>query len=104
MVKDFDSKGFATSQAFMTDADVPVLAMDGVVQDPVNPFTGKAITSEEKLAHEQFIPQSRIWNVEENNGNTFLPSYWASVKGNPWELDNWTFYDKECVLDRHAAP
>lgn len=104
MVKDFDSKGFTTSQAFMTDADVPVLAMDGVVQDPVNPFTGKAITSEEKLAHEQFIPQSGIWNVEENNGNTFLPSYWASVKGNPWELDNWTFYDKECVLDRHAAP
>lgn len=104
MVKDFDSHGFTTSEEFMTDADVPTLAMAGMVENPVNPFTGKKINSDEKLAHEQFITLSRDYNVTENNGNTFLPSYWASVKGNPWEEDNWTFYDRECVLNRHAAP
>ena len=104
MVKDFDSHGFTTSEEFMTDADVPVLAMADVIEDPVNPFTGKIITSDEKQAHEQFVTLSTAWDIAENNGNTFLPSYWASVKGNPWVEDNWTYYDKECVLDRHAAP
>lgn len=104
MVKDFDSHGFTTSEDFMTNADVPVLAMADVVQAPINPFTGKAITSDEKRNHDQFISMSTDWSTEENNGNTFLPSYWASVKGNPWIPENWTFYDKECTLDRHAAP
>ena len=88
----------------MTDADVPTLAMAGMVENPVNPFTGKAINSDEKQAHEQFVILSQEYDISRNNGNTFLPSYWASVKGNPWERDNWTYYDKECVLDRHAAP
>lgn len=104
MVKDFDSHGFTTSEEFMTDADVPTLAMAGMVENPVNPFTGKAINSDEKQAHEQFVILSQEYDISRNNGNTFLPSYWASVKGNPWERDNWTYYDKECVLDRHAAP
>ena len=44
MVKDFDSTGFTFSDEFMTNADVPFLAAEGVVDDPVNPFTGHPIT------------------------------------------------------------
>lgn len=104
MVKDFDAHGFTTCDAFMTNADVPVLATADLIENPVNPFTGKAITSSEKTAHDQYICRSNFWSTTENNGNTFLPSKWASVRDNLWDLDNWAFYETECVLDRHAAP
>lgn len=51
MVKDFtDSEGakkgpreFTVDNSFMTNADTPYLAFEGIVQQPVNPWTGKAI-------------------------------------------------------------
>lgn len=104
LVKDFDAHGFITCDEFMTNADVPVLATTGLIENPVNPFTGKTITSAEKTAHAQYICRSNIWSTSKNNGNTFLPSQWASVRDNLWDLDNWAFYETECVLDRHAAP
>ena len=104
MVKDFDSKGFTYSDEFMTNADVPTLAVDGLIENPVNPFTGKAISSDEKTAHDQFILMSRNWNVNSNNGNTYSDAYWASVKDNIWEKDNWTFYKGATILDEHKAP
>lgn len=102
MVKDFNSKGFVTSDTFMTNADVPTLAMKDLIQDPKNPFTGNAINNDEKTAHDQFIVTSTDWDVSYNNGNTFLPSTWASVKDNIWDEDNWTFYDELTVLDEHS--
>lgn len=87
----------------MTIADVPTLAMEGVIEDPVNPFTGKVINNDEKYAHDQFVSLSRGWSVKHNNGNVFYPSLWASVNGSPWDPDNWTIYDEECVLDSYTA-
>ena len=104
MVKDFNSEEFVTSDTFMTNADVPTLAMEGVIPNPTNPFTGKAINSDEKTAHSQFIIRSNDSNTNTNNGNTFLPSKWASVKDNIWDKNNWTFYNEPMVLDEHAAP
>lgn len=105
MVKDFNSTGFVTSDTFMTHADVPTLAMEGLIQEPENPFTGKMISSDEKTAHDQFIIASREWDISKNNGNTFLPAGWASVRENIWDENNWTFYlDELRVLDEHAAP
>ena len=52
MVKDFDSEGFVTNDEFMTNGDVPVLATNGLIENPVNPCTGKAINSDEKTAHD----------------------------------------------------
>jgi hypothetical protein len=104
MVKDFNSKEYTVSDEFMTNADVPTLATDGVINNPTNPFTGKAINSDEKTAHDQYIITSDLWDVNENNGNTFLPSTWISVKDNIWNKENWEFYDKTLVLDKHQAP
>lgn len=102
MVKDFGSQEFTTSYEFMTNADVPTLAMQGLIENPVNPFTGKTINSNEKTAHDQFVILSWKWDVAENNGNTFIASQWASVKDNLWDKSNWTFYGKENVLTEHA--
>lgn len=104
MVKDFGSDEFTTSSEFMTNADVPTLAMKDVIENPTNPFTGKAINNAEKYAHDQFIILSDTWSVVENNGNTFLPAKWASVKENIRDKNNWTFYDQQTVLDEYKAP
>lgn len=104
MVKDFNSAGFVTSDTFMTNADVPTLAMRGLIENPINPFTGKAINSDEKTAHDQFIITTGTFRIDLNNGNTFLPSRWASIHDNIWDKDNWTLYNEETVLDKHAAP
>ncbi|MBQ3499425.1 MAG: membrane protein insertase YidC [Clostridia bacterium] len=104
LVKDFNSKGFTTSDEFMTNADVPTLATQGLISNPVNPFTGKPINSDEKTAHDQIVIVSTYWKVEDHKGNTFLPSRWASVSDNLHDKHNWSFYDSEVVLKEHKLP
>lgn len=104
MVKDFNSTEFTTSDEFMTNGDVPTLATKDIIENPVNPFTGKPINSDEKTAHDQFIIMTGRWSVSTNNGNTYQSSYWASVKDDLWDKDNWTFYPKKTVLKEHEAP
>jgi len=104
MVKDFGSSGFAVSHAFMTNADVPTLAFQDLIADPVNPFTGKPINDHEKTAHKQLLLISDKWQVSENNGNTFLPDRWGSVHTDLWKRENWEFFREETVLAEHALP
>ena len=89
MVKDFNATGFTTSDEFMTNADTPTLAFAGLIDDPVNPFTGKVINNSEKTAHDQYILWSDSWIIDENNGNVFLPGDWYAVHGDTWNADNW---------------
>lgn len=104
MVKDFDSKGFAVSDEFMTNADVPALAVGGLISNPTNPFTGKEINTDEKTAHDQFVIDSSSWQLSQNTGNTFAPGRWISVSDDIWDKDNWDFYNEEVVLKEHAFP
>lgn len=104
LVKDFDSKGFTTSYDFMTNADVPTLATSGVIENPTNPFTGKAINSDEKTAHDQFVIISDDSSTLINNGNTFMPAYWASVHDDLWNMDNWSVSDEKTVLKEYVMP
>ena len=104
MVKDFDSEGFTTSDEFMTNADVPTLAFADLIEDPVNPFTGNAVNNDEKLAHDQIIIVSPLFDVKDNNGTQYLPARWASVKKSIWDKDNWSYYDEETVLTEHELP
>lgn len=104
MVKDFNSDTFAVSDEFMTNADVPMLAMDAVIENPKNPFTEKPINDDEKFAHDQFVSLSLEADVDINNGNTFLPGKWASVKTDMRDRSNWSFCDQEVVLTEHALP
>ena len=104
MVKDFGSSGFETSHEFMTNADVPTLAFRDLIEDPINPFTGKQINSDEKFAHPQFAIISEEIDVHVNNGCTYLPGMWASVKDDLWNQENWEFCYEEIVLDEHVMP
>lgn len=99
LVKDFGADGFTVSDEFMTAADVPTLAMEALVENPVNPFTGKAIDSADKTAHDQYLIWSHDWDISVNNGNTYLPADWYTVHDNIWDPENWTLVAKDAVLD-----
>ena len=98
MVKDFNSREFTTSDEFMTDADVPTLATSDLISNPTNPFTGKAISSEEKKLHDQYVIWSMEVSTDVNNGNTFLPADWYKVHDNIWDSANWELVAKDAVL------
>ena len=91
MVKDFGSHGeLVQSEEFMTNADTAYLASKGVIDNPSNPFTGKKLTTDAKQG-EQKIFFSGDWNVDKNNGNTFKPGRWYTVKDNIWKKENWKY-------------
>lgn len=94
MVKDFNSKGFTTADAFMTNADVPTLAFSELIPDPVNPFTGKPINSDAKNAPVQYVFGSHIYQTNKNDGNTFLPGIWYSVHDDIFDVNNWQILDE----------
>ena len=99
MVKDFNSTGFETNDDFMTIADVPTYAMKGLIDDPVNPFTGKKIDSSDKTAHDQYLIDSVEWDVSTNNGTTYLPAKWWTVHDNVLDKNNWKFISEDDVLN-----
>lgn len=96
MFKDFGAHGFNTSYEFMTNADTPVYAMWGLIDNPVNPFTGVAITSDEKYAHDQEVTTSLQWRAgTEQVGTTFNTSggSWYAVHDYIFDPNNWTYVE-----------
>ena len=92
MIKDFGSTGEPEfRQDFMTNADVPTMALDGLIKDPVNPFTGNAINNNAKFEQDQHIIMSSVWKVTENNGFKFQPGKWYSVHDSIDNRLNWKY-------------
>ena len=90
MYKDFDSRGFSIDEQFMTNADVPILAMAGLIDHPHNPFTGNPVSSEEKNALYHDVQYNNEFRVEDNNGNVFFPGSWYRLYGgNIFSLADW---------------
>lgn len=98
MFKDFNSENFVTSEEFMTNGDVPTLAVKDIIEKPINPFTGNEINSNEKEAESQYIISSSDWDVITNNGNTFLPAKWYSVQDDMRKKENWKLAAESAVL------
>ena len=89
LVKDFNSKGFTIDDTFMTQADTPSLAFEGLIENPVNPSTGKPINTDAKKG-DQLVCMSAVSDIKTNNGNTFMPSEWYAVHDNIFDKNNWT--------------
>ena len=75
----------------MTNADVPTLAMEGVIDNPINPFTNKPIDNSMKYNGKMFVTDSRNWDITNHNWNTFDTSdgSWWSVHDNIYDMNNW---------------
>ena len=89
MVKDFNADAFTVDDRFMTNADTPLLALDGLVEHPVNPFTGKPLTDDKKHEPEQLVAHVIDFKPFTNNGNTFKTLHWYANKNDPLNLDAW---------------
>ncbi len=98
MVKEFDASGeVKTDKTFMTNADVPTFAVDGLIPNAKNPFTGKEINSSaKKKEKDQIMTTSDMFYISTNNGNVFDTSdgQWWGVHENIYEENNWTRYEE----------
>ncbi len=89
LVKDFDATGFTIDDAFMTNADTPLLALNGLVDAPVNPFTGKALTDAKKLDEEQLVAFEGNIRPSTNHGTTFKQLHWYANRNSPNDPSAW---------------
>ena len=102
MVKDFDAHGeLTTSDEFMTNADTPTIAFEGLIANPVNPFTGNAISSDYKNEHYQYVTTS--WHhdaVNYHQGTTFdlEDGVYYSVHDDIFDHNNWQRVGDESMI------
>ena len=93
LVKDFNSTGFTVSDEFMTNADTPSLALEGIVESPVNPFTGNPINTD-PISGDIYVYISNSGSVLTNNGTQLIEAdrRWFTVHDNVLDKDNWSLY------------
>lgn len=93
LVKDFGARGeIKTDMTFMTNADVPTLALEGIVENPINPFTGNPVNSEAK-ADGVYITTDDIFMPHHGKSDyifTVKDELWYHVKDNIFVDSNWT--------------
>ena len=94
MVKDFGAEGFSVSNQFITNAETPAIALDGIVNDPVNPFTGNPIVSRLGDADSFRYFSSTQFNPSDAQTCTFEPGDWFSYNpdyGNVYDVSAWDY-------------
>ena len=95
LMKDFNAHGYEESDERMTNADVPYLATKGLIDNPLNPFTGNLLDAHEKGDSDEFhVFYSENNTLNTNHGNVYKPDLWFSVKGNPYIRSNWSYLGK----------
>jgi YidC/Oxa1 family membrane protein insertase len=91
IVKDFDSKGrIKKDDTFMTNGDVPLLALEGIIENPVNPFTGNLLQADK----DNGVAITTITHIgsEKHRNNTYRigKNQWLYVKDNIFDPSNWS--------------
>ena len=95
LYKDFGASGpLATDDSFMTNADAPSLLVRGIIDSPINPFTGKEIPVDTSSNKKDgvFITTCDMHQANWNGKYTFAikESEWWHVKDNIFKAKNWT--------------
>jgi YidC/Oxa1 family membrane protein insertase len=96
MVKDFNADGeLKTDMTFMTNADVPFLALNGQMENPVNPFTGNTILTTNK-ENPLYIAVSGSVHLEDPHQTliSLNPRMDYYVHGGMLEEKNWSKAEK----------
>ncbi|MDR0506257.1 MAG: membrane protein insertase YidC [Dysgonamonadaceae bacterium] len=96
MVKDFNSDGTLTiDDSFMTNADAPLFSLQGIVPNPVNPFTGIPLQSDKA----QGIDIVTIGVLHSRNHTKYQyrvgKNQWLHVKENIFKPENWSAASKQ---------
>jgi hypothetical protein len=89
LIKDFNATGaIKTDNTFMSNADVPALAFQGQIDNPVNPFTGKPIDMEAKK-DELYISVTGSIHVAQDDKNVVDVQGDYYVHDNIFDAKNW---------------
>ena len=90
-VKDFNSYGnLKTDYSFMTNADVPSISVNELIENPINKNTGNIITSENKKEN-IIIARGNTWSPDDQNKNTYKlnDNDWFLLKDDITNPSNW---------------
>ena len=92
MVKDFNqNETFKTDETIMTNGDVPVIATKDLVEKPVNPYTNKLITNDDKKFG-IIVKKDIKWEPKYYIGKERVcqdDDKYYYIKGNPKDKNNW---------------
>lgn len=95
-VKDFEADfPWKTDWSFMTNADVPYLASVNLIENPVNPFSGMPVGTDDKLDGVDIITND-IWQPENHGKNLFkyTEADIVTVKENIFDDKNWITWEE----------
>ena len=89
LYKDFDSKGsISIDERFMTNADTPILATQGLIENAANPFTGNLLTSSQKK--DKIYIADGEWDPDGQHKNTFKVDTWRALHTRVSDPDCWS--------------
>ncbi len=95
LVKDYSAGAdpLKTDDTFMTNADVPTIAMKDVIEDPINPYTGNPINSDRKY-QSPIIIAGRTIDFDTDTTTVYDSDQvpWYSVHDDIFDSTNW-----ECI-------
>ena len=87
-VKDFNAEGdLKIDNTFMTNADAPSLALQGIIENPCNPFTGNKICMDDKVKP-LYIAMGRLTDKSNTQVN-LNPGKDYYIQKNIFEMKNW---------------
>ena len=88
MVKDFNEKNrLRTDDKFMTTADIPTIATENLIQNPINPFTGIPIVKDKENG---IILTTSGKSLAELTRLGPSRNDWYHVRENIFDPDNWS--------------
>jgi YidC/Oxa1 family membrane protein insertase len=95
MVKDFNASGpVQTDYQFMTQADVPALALDGIVNNPRNHFTNNAVETDKKDGV-TITTSNRFYPTKHGKFKFTIGWHeWLRVRDNIFDPANWEKVEK----------
>ncbi len=83
LVKDFNDKEYKVSEELLTNADTPLIATEGLIEDPINPYTGRRLDDIEN----RFV-------VDVYDDDTGLPDYWKLTGDDMYDGTSWIRVEK----------
>ena len=84
----------------MTNADTPTIAFRDTVENPINPFTGKEISSEAKNTENHYIAQPGDNTIEDydNDLRQYYNITWIGFKGDDtFDMSAWRIIGEELI-------
>ncbi len=102
LFKDFNQTGTVKYDGtFKTNADVPYMLTSGIQDvNPVNPFTGKALTTYD--GGDLYLIRSRSWNPRDSK-NVFVSPNWTKINGGDtlWDSKAWELLNNKKAVNAY---